>query len=254
LSVSSISFTSFTVYRTSWTKNRIAFSDSVSPSRESRRIEEGLPIVADETVFLSLTFLDLSKSTFREDMHTAGETYTTSIELRRLEAEPLTSEGPGEAFANDPPKAGVRRSDIVKARFSGWRGGVLASMIVTTIVLSLNVILAIVAATTWNAKDGIATAFTGDCTTAERWTTGLHLLINLLGSVLLGATNYCMQRLVAPTRRELNAAHASRKWLDIGAPSVRNLFMIGKGRVALWALLGLTSWPLHLLWVVCVPI
>jgi hypothetical protein len=254
LRVSSISFASFTVYRTSWTKNRIAFSDSVSPPRESRKIEEGLPIIADETVFLSLTFWNLLKSTFREDMHTAGETYTTSMELRRLEAEPLTSEGPGEAFAYDPPKPGVRRRDIVKARFSGWRGGVFASMIVTTIVLSLNAVLAIVAATIWNARDGIATAYTGDCTTAERWTTGLHLFINLLGSVLLGATNYCMQRLVAPTRRELDAAHASRKWLDIGAPSVRNLFLIGKGRVALWTLLGLSSWPLHLLWVVCVPI
>jgi hypothetical protein len=114
-------------------------------------------------------------------------------------------------------------------------------------VLFLNVILVIVSATTWNAKDGMATAFTGNCTTAARWTTGIHLLINLLGSVLLGASNYCMQRLVAPTRRELDAAHARKKWMDIGAPSVRNLFLIGKGRVALWTLLGLSSLPLHLL-------
>jgi hypothetical protein len=183
-------------------------------------------------------------------MLSPGATYNTPVELRRLEAEPLTKNVHDEAFAYDPPKAGFRPKGTAKARFSGWRGGVFASLIVTTVVLSLNVILATVAATAWHAKDGIATAFTGNCTTAARWTTGLHLLINLLGSVLLGASNYCMQRLVAPTRKELDAAHARKKWLDIGSPSVRNLFSIGRGRAALWILLGFSSLPLHLLWVI----
>jgi hypothetical protein len=123
-------------------------------------------------------------------------------------------------------------------------------MIVTTVVLSLNIILAIVAATTWRAKDDIATAFTGNCTIAARWTTGLHLLINSLGSVLLDATNYCMQRLVAPTERERDAALARKGLLDISSPNVRNSFLIGRGRVVLWMLLGLGSLPLHLRWVI----
>jgi hypothetical protein len=54
-----------------------------------------------------------------------------------------------------------------------------------------------------------------------------------------------MQRLVAPTRKEIDDAHAKRKWLDIGIPSVRNLTLINKTRVFLWLLLGLSSVPLH---------
>jgi hypothetical protein len=177
-------------------------------------------------------------------MLTPGMSYTKPMKLRLLEAEPLSNAAPDDAFAYDSPNA---RFGTPKSRFSGWRGGVFASILLTTGVLFLNLILVIVSATTWNAKDGIATAFTGNCTTAARWTTGIHLIINLLGSVLLGASNYCMQRLVAPSRRELDAAHARKKLMDIGAPSVRNLFLIGKGRVALWTLLGLSSLPLHLL-------
>jgi hypothetical protein len=127
-------------------------------------------------------------------------------------------------------KRSIRYTKITFLWLAWW---IFASILLTTGVLFLNLILVIVSATTWNAKDGIAAAFTGNCTTAARWTTGIHLIINLLGSVLLGASNYCMQRLVAPSRRELDAAHARKKLMDIGAPSVRNLFLIGKGRVAL---------------------
>jgi hypothetical protein len=80
-------------------------------------------------------------------MLTPGATYNTPIELRRLEAEPLTKNVHDEAFVYDPPKAGFRRKGSTKAPFSGWRGRVFASLIVTTVVLSLNIILATVATT-----------------------------------------------------------------------------------------------------------
>jgi hypothetical protein len=51
----------------------------------------------------------------------------------------------------------------------------------------------------------------------------LHLLINFLGTLILGAINYAMQCLFALTRAEVNAAHAKGKWLDIGVLSARNL-------------------------------
>lgn len=56
-----------------------------------------------------------------------------------------------------------------------------------------------------------------------------------------------MQCLSAPTRKEVDEAHAQGKWLDIGVPSVRNLTNIAKPRVAMWLGLGLTSLPLHLM-------
>lgn len=133
------------------------------------------------------------------------------------------------------------------ARFSGWRGGVVVAIACSTFVLLLNITCAIVAATAGNPHDGIATAYTGDCEVASRWTTGLHLLINVLSSLLLGASNYCMQRLVAPTRVEIDKAHTQGKWLDIGMPSFRNLSAISKKRLTFWILLALSSIPLHFL-------
>ncbi|MCJ1431301.1 hypothetical protein MMC27_000652 [Xylographa pallens] len=86
------------------------------------------------------------------------------------------------------------------------------------------------------------------CSDSSQINTGLHLAINILSTLLLGAGNYTMQCLSAPTRAEVDQAHRQGLWLDIGVPSVRNIFRIGKGRVILWVLLGLTSLPLHLLY------
>ena len=57
-----------------------------------------------------------------------------------------------------------------------------------------------------------------------------------------------MQILSAPTRKEIDKAHARKKWLDIGVPSVRNLKNVATKKVVMWCLLGLSSLPLHLLY------
>lgn len=169
--------------------------------------------------------------------------------MRHLEAEPLSKSF--DHNSTDTDRESARHDDLDKTswktRFSGWRGGFLAAIIATAVVLLINVILAIVATAKWGSKDGVATAYTGDCDTAARSTTIVHLFINILSSLLLGGSNYCMQRLVAPTRKEIDNAHAKKKWLDIGVPSIRNLSSLKRSRVALWFLLGVTSLPLHLL-------
>ena len=78
----------------------------------------------------------------------------------------------------------------------------------------------------------------------NRW---LHFLINVLSTLLLGASNYCAQLLVAPTREEINEAHKHRKWFDIGIQSFRNLFGMEKKKQMLWWVLMLSSALLHLL-------
>lgn len=74
-------------------------------------------------------------------------------------------------------------------------------------------------------------------------------MINVLSTVLLSGSNYCMQVCSAPTRRDIDLAHSSAtaKWLDIGVPSLRNLKHISLRKRALWCLMGLSSLPLHLL-------
>ena len=60
---------------------------------------------------------------------------------------------------------------------------------------------------------------------------------------------YCpevtQQCLAAPTRSEIDAAHTRRQWMDIGIPSIRNLFRIKAERM-LWIAIGITSVLLHL--------
>lgn len=46
-----------------------------------------------------------------------------------------------------------------------------------------------------------------DCHKVSSLSTWLHLLINALSSLLMGASNLCMQLLAAPTRGEVDEAH-----------------------------------------------
>ena len=76
----------------------------------------------------------------------------------------------------------------------------------------------------------------------------LHLAINVLSTLLLGASNYCMQCLTSPTREEVDRAHSRHIWLDIGIPSVRNLRRVSWYKIILWWLLAISGIPLHLLY------
>lgn len=174
----------------------------------------------------------------------AATAYPEFVEMQSLETEPLSK----SYLLEDTrylPDSDVHHEKPPSTRFSGWRGGLLAAIGICSLVLLLNILLAVLAAIVWKPEDGISTAFTGSCRTAARWTTSLHLLINLFSSALLGASNYSMQRLVAPTRKEIDHAHAKKRWLDIGMPSIRNVAYINRWRALLWILLALSSVPLH---------
>jgi hypothetical protein len=132
-----------------------------------------------------------------------------------------------------------------QSRFSGWRFGVLNFATWTLVVGSLNLAITIWGSIASKENQGLLDA--GDCDQIKRVNTGIHLLINVFSTVLLSGSNYCMQCLSAPTRKEVDRAHAVGKWLDIGIPSFRNLRNIERRRVVLWFLLGFSSLPLHLL-------
>ncbi len=123
----------------------------------------------------------------------------------------------------------------------------LVDICLVTAVLVINFIVTIWASTSHNGDGAIGTISEGDCSKMKKANTWIHLAINVLGTMLLSASNYCMQCLSAPTRTEVDRAHSKGVWLDIGIPSVRNLRRIGWNRVALWWLLGLSSLPLHLM-------
>ena len=132
--------------------------------------------------------------------------------------------------------------------FQGWRMGVTLGAIGAATILLLNIILTIVWSTRHPVQHGFATIQGGSCSESSRLTLWLHLLINALSTILLAASNYCMQCLSSPTRKDIDKAHAQHRWLDIGVPSFRNLGSISRYRRCLWWLLALSSIPLHLLY------
>lgn len=75
----------------------------------------------------------------------------------------------------------------------------------------------------------IGILYQGDCEKSRQISTGLHILINILSTILPGASNYMMQCLHSPTRAEVDKAHAQRKWGDIGIPSWRNRRWVSGG-------------------------
>ena len=135
--------------------------------------------------------------------------------------------------------------------YTGWHTGVLACATSVVVVLLINVGLTIYAATNpeYKMERGIGTLFEGSCDKSRTIGLWLHLGINVLSTLLLSGSNYTQQCLAAPTRSEIDAAHARRRWMDIGVPSVRNLFRIKPERRWLWIAIGITSIPLHLLYV-----
>jgi hypothetical protein len=133
----------------------------------------------------------------------------------------------------------LRRSSL-----TGWRFGALHFATWAAVVFTINIIVSIWGGVYQKAKGSLTE---GDCGDIKNLNRGLHIFINILSTILLSGSNYCMQCLSAPTRTDIDRAHAKLTWLDIGVPSIRNLKHISRRRFWLWLLLGLSSVPLHLL-------
>ena len=115
-------------------------------------------------------------------------------------------------------------------------------------VLFINLIVTIVVSAKYHILGGIGTFQNGDCDETKRLDLWLHLPINILSTLLLGASNYSMQCLCAPTRQDVDDAHRQNTWMDIGVPSVRNIFRISWPRKILWCFLFFSSVPQHLVY------
>lgn len=96
-----------------------------------------------------------------------------------------------------------------------------------------------------NSGTKVGTIYAGDCATVRHADSGLHIAINVMGTILLGASNYTMQCLSSPTREEVDTAHSRGGYLDIGLPSPKNLN--GWKKKIVFMFLVLSTVPLHFL-------
>ena len=133
-------------------------------------------------------------------------------------------------------------------KLEGYHFVVLWCARLAALVLIINLILTIWAVANSGVQDGLGTLYDGSCKRTASLTFWIHLAINVLSTLLLGASNYSMQCLSSPTRSEVDKAHNQGIWLDIGVPSVRNLRRLSIRRIVLWWLLAISSIPLHLLY------
>ena len=133
-------------------------------------------------------------------------------------------------------------------RFHGWRFTVFCGFCLSCLVLVINIVLLIWSCSTATAiKDGIATIYQGDCGVMKTTSTYSHLGINVMSSLLLSASNACMQIVSSPTPQEVSRAHDKGNWLHIGVLGVRNFGWISTWRRIIWVLLIFSSIPVHLL-------
>lgn len=149
-----------------------------------------------------------------------------------------------------------RNEDVVAEalQVDGWRFGAGLAALTAAITFIINLTVGIWAATRAGSdseyNSGILVEiYHGSCDKTKTMNTWSHLGINVVSTGLLAGSNFCMQCLVAPTRQEVDRAHRQSPpiWLDIGLPSIRNLKSIERRRTVLWALLAVSSLPLHLL-------
>ncbi|KAF2496631.1 hypothetical protein BU16DRAFT_337514 [Lophium mytilinum] len=199
-----------------------------------------------------------------EESHSARSShYTVSgegdwTELRNLhspEAQPLPltanqTRNPISALVDSIKALHLRTkfNSWAKARrFDGWRMGVLAGFCTAVFVCLANVVILIAgAAVSGGFSRGIAHLVRGSAEYVTSWSTAFHILVNILSTLLLSASNYTMQVLSSPTREEVDKVHSEGNYLDIGILSTRNLRHISTKRSILWCILGISSIPLHI--------
>ncbi|XHG01953.1 hypothetical protein AWENTII_005319 [Aspergillus wentii] len=129
-----------------------------------------------------------------------------------------------------------------------WRFTIASGAMTGAIVLLANIITLAVIYGRFDVADHSITFFTGSCKTASTVTTVAHVIINILSTILLAASNFSMQCLASPTRKEVNQAHSNRRWLSIGTPNIRNIVFVSKSKALLWLILAASSFPLHTVW------
>lgn len=159
----------------------------------------------------------------------------------------------------------VEVSELVAMRFATWARGTIpqcrwrrsalafAAAAFVTFIINLSFVFWAINHTSETMPPDIGVIANGSCQSIKSFNTGIHVVINVVSTFLLAGSNYCMQALIAPTRSEIDSAHARRTWLDIGIPSIRNFSSIATKRKILWLLLATSSFPLHLGYIIFDP-
>ncbi|KAI1426552.1 hypothetical protein F5Y12DRAFT_741485 [Xylaria sp. FL1777] len=144
------------------------------------------------------------------------------------------------------PRTSTRTLKLVSQK--GWRRTVIINVVLAcTCGLTLLIFLVVSLSQPGASFSRPGIIFNGSCTTSSRLNLLLHFLINVISTAVLSSSNFLMQILNAPTRREIDSAHTFLQSLDIGIPSIRNLPHVSRLKSVSWLVFLITSIPIHIL-------
>ncbi|KAM0813070.1 putative DUF6536 domain-containing protein [Seiridium cardinale] len=130
----------------------------------------------------------------------------------------------------------------------GWRRTGLVNIILVSLAAALLLGCFIASIVRGSSSINIASIIVEDeCSHTSKVNLLLHLAINIVSSGILASSNFYMQVLSAPSRKEIDHAHLLLRSLDIGIPSVKNIRFVSRFKQVCWLVLFLSSFPLHLL-------
>ncbi len=130
----------------------------------------------------------------------------------------------------------------------GWRKTAVVNIgLSAALTTALTILIGIAAGTSGGSLTQNTALYHGSCATAAQINIALHLIINIISTGLLASSNFFIQVLNAPSRREVEAAHRKQKTLAIGVQSAGNLAHISRFKLVSILLLALSSLPVHLL-------
>jgi len=177
--------------------------------------------------------------------------YTTWVPLQ-AQPQTFTYQPAAAVHVPEPPLAVSEVPQYRRKTFrQKWLGGLKLTLrlfvFATFLVLLVNIGWLIKAQRTYGIVDRFGTIQRGDCEQVKKSNTLLHLLINILSTIILLASAAFMQAYSSPTRQEIDKAHRSGSWLHVGLLSFRNMRWISKRKTLVCLLLVLTSPPFHLL-------
>lgn len=157
--------------------------------------------------------------------------------------DPSRKDRPSEESEN------TKGTSVLKLKvLEAWRFTVASGALAGIVILLINIITLAVMSGRYETVNSSITFYTGPCHNAKAITISAHVVINILSTILLAYSSFSMQCLASPTRKEVDLAHSKRRWLSIGTPSIHNVFLVSKKKAALWLVLGVSSFPLHMIW------
>jgi hypothetical protein len=161
----------------------------------------------------------------------------------------MSTTNPTESFIQEQKEHERPNQTFVQRYFGGLRRTLRFFLIVAIAILIVNISWLGFARSHYSGiAGGYGVIQQGNCNAAMETNKWLHLLINVLSTLLLTGSNAFMTTYCCPSRQEVDAAHAEKKWLHVGMLSLRNFRWIAKRKSVLVGLLCLSSLPFHLLY------